>query len=767
MKSLIFELKSHRLRIFWILPLFVVFAFQNCSQQGVRLSEEFSSVVNKVVTSSGGGDGSGFEGKLFVRTLPTTNCSEDQNLSEQFKDVQQYFQLNDQNQSSTIMIRNGCRQHPMNFQGQDLSTSKLQSQVVLYQDGLFYNPSDVLRHSNEHIESWCRSNTESGHRLEFIVKQNYVADATWTRIWRQDSNSVIYNSDFTTTERNVTKDYIKYQAHSFNLQIQLSESDSGTHSFPGTVRFLSSNGEEESTVTCHLGGVFDGMIWPSVLVDSGNIFQFYKLQGNDFLYLSKDVNQNQRLLYRNQIFGTSDDILQSTMIKSVFSFQVIDQGQKVILLADTIKSTDKRLFLYDFQKKEVRSLSQELHCAIRSVDELYFLSSDEKFIVYKDCQQVLLSKSDQESRYLKSVNIETGQIVQLHPNLDVDLEPTIYLPLGLDRVLFQISGKIFTNDYLGKELNEIHLPVVSGAQIIDIYQNHHGEMISELFAMDRRRSRFDGASSLSEFQSWMNNHLFWIFNIQGQLQTWAWNFAQNKWTLMGDGLCAMNMTGFPFVGYGFNIMNQPILCQNSSVVKLQGTAGPVWISDQNGDSLVIQTNKLLRETELVSFDPLDGPKVLYRSTFENFLSLPVGLKDRSGFFVWQYQIEKNGFNLLFVNSFGSANNVPGVFLKGQVVIDFRQIGTSSWSLVKVAPTLDLTVSERIDAMLGFLPTGVQFDLYLVSLNGQGAKKLNPVGSHVQTYWFKNEDEVNFAVGSSDIGSASFEKIYIWKSKDAR
>ena len=194
------------------------------------------------------------------------------------------------------------------------------------------------------------------------------------------------------------------------------------------------------------------MIWPSVLVDSGNIFQFYKLQGNDFLYLSKDVNQNQRLLYRNQIFGTSDDILQSTMIKSVFSFQVIDQGQKVILLADTIKSTDKRLFLYDFQKKEVRSLSQELHCAIRSVDELYFLSSDEKFIVYKDCQQVLLSKSDQESRYLKSVNIETGQIVQLHPNLDVDLEPTIYLPLGLDRVLFQISGKIFTNDYLGGSL---------------------------------------------------------------------------------------------------------------------------------------------------------------------------------------------------------------------------------------------------------------------------------------------------------------------------
>lgn len=745
-------------QIFIFSILLTSLLFQNCLQQHSTVSQDFSSAFKNSEIASGGGDGNGFEGKLqFVRTIPELSCQSDPVSPST---VYQFFDV--LNGETSVLYSNDlrkCQKEPQPFDSVFLERSSIQKSIVGYKDGLFFQKSDLLSNENQFLESWCRGQVEGFGTIELAVRQNYVADVAQSKLWALDAGQ-IQASDFLTTMRLQTKDQLQYATDQFQLKIDLKSGADTDFHYQAVFQMMKDQNIHTAAFQCRLGGSFDGLVWPAKLVDQKKILQFRKLKGNHIVYLAQTPDGSRQLYFQDQQQGKSKLLFQAEGVTDVHNFRWTSNEDVLVFLAHLHHSPLAGLYSYRFSTGVFEVLSGPLENPIENVDENYFLTPDDQYVIYRDGEKLLPGKTDAESRYLKSVHLETKNRLQLHPNLGTDLEPQIYLPFGSREVIFKIYDQIYRNNYEGSNLQQVALPesYFQNYQIIDILLGTGQSLAGQLFPWQRMASSF-GSNSNPNFTQEL-----YFYLAQKGFQTLKWNGSQNVWTVVSKDSLAEFITVNESVFFGINARNQNVLISSGQNYPIQGLYSEIVTDAEKTMTTSIEVDSMNKTSSLWTLDVYGNRSRRVEFSWDQFLTQARVQPQTQEIFVWQYDVLQKGFHLVLLSPSGEVKKVPSAFLSGQQLRDFQLIPNSSFAVVRVA-----TSSIQDFSILSYSRHGLwkeqplSFDLYLVSLDGEGARKISPsvsTGLGVQSFWPVSASEIYFSFGDQ----LQADQIYMWKSK---
>ena len=742
--------------------VFLILFFQNCSTSPNIISKNLDSILSQSesisTTDKGGGDGSGFEGKIsaYIRTLPNLSCRSPESVNNEH--TYQWLGLSSGVNSNSLRTVHAstCSSHEEAFSKNDLEESNLQSQVVVYKNALFYEEGLTEKNSNQFAEAFCFDNSINTSSLQLVIRENYLASITEVKFWKKAKTDVLTNK-FVSVDRIANALALNYSNEYFALTINTENTDLGKNTFSAILKLYDNEQTIVQKLTCKLGGEYDGRIWPAEMLDESKVLQFRKLKNNNVIYSTSD----NKLYLKDQVTNKTSILLKDSNLQSIYHFSLTDQEDKLIFTGKNISSDIKNLYLLDLQTNQFRQLNGRLTTWQENVEDDFLLSPDSSFVIYRDGQQLLPGKYDLESKYLKSVSLQNYQVTQLHPNLGPDLEVNTFIPFGRDLVFFKIYNEFYINNYLGTNFKKVNLTNFGSAQnnILDIYYSDDGRLVSNLFSKDRVSSPWAAANSiLNEFlMAPMFGTTFQTLKLQGE-----------QISLLSDKAILYDVLSNE-IYLGKNKYNKNVLAQDGQTIELTLPLTDYYFDHVNKRSYVIEIDLNKKQCHLAQFNSLTDKKVMLVSDLQNFMVMPRTFFDSVLF--WQFKPatlsnDVAGFHLEMVDYQGNVKLIPNVFIKANHLKDFKILPGSKTAIVLASHVEEAdyaTLSDMKNVDWNFYQP--KYDLYLISLDGGGVQRLSPMTdwpqAGVKAVWPMTEKEIYFSIGTT----TQTHQIYLWKQKN--
>ncbi len=743
--------------------IFLIFSFQNCSTSLRTATRSLDSLLAQSeslsTTDKGGGDGTGFEGKLtaaYIRTLPSLSCQSSVEVKNEH--TYQWLSIDQNSHQAFVSTVNSstCQANTEVGLNSKLEASNLQSQILVYKNSIFYSENITEKNNNFFIEAFCFDNEISDATIQIALRVNYLANFTEIKFWKKHDKEVSTNQ-FLVANRSVVSTWLNYSNEYFDISIDTERMKTGANSYKADLNLFENGKSVSKNVTCRLGGEYDGRIWPAEMLDEKKVHQFKKLKNNNLIFITED----NKLLLKNQATNAVEILLTDFNFQKIYRFNITDQEDKIIFTGKAISSEIKNLYQYDLRTKELRQLNGVLTQWQEGVEDDFLLSPDSNFVIYRDGQKLLPGKSDLESKYLKSVSLQTFKVTQLHPNLEPDLEVNVFIPFGHDLIFFKIYNDLYINNYAGTNYKKISLSSLGiiNSSILDIYYSDGTALVSKLFNKDRIQTPWTPTNAI------LNDFLM-IPVVGSTFQTLK--LKGEQLSLLTDKAILYDIL-YPEIFLGKDIANNSVMSRNGETIHLSSSIADYHSDSEAKTTYLINTDINENQSMMSQLTSTTEKKLLLSADIQKFMVMPRSFLDAVMF--WQYdpvdiQTGEAGFHLEILDNQGQVKKIPKAFIRANHLSGFKILPGFKKAIVLAAhiDTNDYTIlsdMKNVDWNI-FQPT---YDLYIVSLDGSGIQRINPLAEvphvGVQDVWPINDEEIYFSMGTS----TDTNQVYLWKQKN--
>lgn len=372
----------------WLIPIFVLFSFQNC-EVGLKMGD-IESITNSLKSNSdiGGGHGNGvpYEGKIVTyKRLVPTESDKAENIDFQISN-----KCNEKELETIKLIRDSYSINRLDLHSCNrINESTISSQILLsknklllsYQGGLFID-SNYLdeKYPNYMAQTWCQSSDNTDVAFDFLVLVDSYSGKKLANLFlknlHNDEKRAILDFE---VQNSISENnhQLSYFNNSFQIKIDLDRPQTLTlGNYSAKSLFSVDNKIYKQNFNCILGHYYDNAFWPSkpLFSEKG---MYIELPNNNISSAEKNkksvlvrasnyelLNQDQSIIYSINDEDYTDAIIYKFLIKTKEKINLnisnkigfpistwkISQDQRKMLIRSN--GTDpNRFIIYDLETK--------------------------------------------------------------------------------------------------------------------------------------------------------------------------------------------------------------------------------------------------------------------------------------------------------------------------------------------------------------------------------------------------------------------------------